>query len=289
MIEKEHKEVSIVRQCELLSINRSSYYYLPVPESEENLKLMRLIDEQFLETPYYGARQMMRYLNRQGFAVCRTRVSRLMKKMGLRAIYQHPRTSDPHPDHKIYPYLLRDLAIVRPGQVWCTDITYIPMKKGFFYLVAIMDWYSRKVLSWRFSSSMDTSFCIEALQEAIEKYGAPEIFNTDQGSQFTSNDFTNVLVKTGIKISMDGRGRWMDNVFIERLWRSLKYECVYLYAFESGSEARKGIGKWIDFYNTKRPHSTFDGQTPDEVYNQTETIPSKPVDLMDNSPLTLAA
>ena len=289
MIEKDHKEVSIVRQCKLLGINRSNVYYQPVPESEANLELMRLIDEQHMAEPHYGARQMMRHLNRLGFPVCRSRVGRLMKVMGLRAIYQHPRTSDPHPDHKIYPYLLRDLAITRPNQVWCTDITYIPMKKGFFYLVAIMDWYSRKVLSWRFSNSMDTIFCIDALQEAISTYGKPEIFNTDQGSQFTSNDFTKVLIDNGIKISMDGRGRWMDNVFIERLWRSLKYECVYLYAFESGGGARKGIGKWIDFYNHRRPHSTFDGQTPHEVYNRSIPAPPQPVDLRITSPQALAA
>jgi len=283
MIEKNNQNVSIVQQCKMLSLSRSSVYYQPVPESESNLQLMRLIDEQFMETPFYGSRQMMRHLNRQGFNVSRGRVQRLMRLMGLTAIYQKPHTSDPHPGHKIYPYLLRDVTIDRPGQVWCTDITYIPMKKGFFYLVAIMDWYSRKVLSWRFSNSLDTRFCTEALEEAIKSYGAPEIFNTDQGSQFTSTDFTTILIDNNIKISMDGKGRWMDNVFIERLWRSLKYECVYLQAFESGSEARSAIGKWIDFYNTKRPHSTFDGQTPDEVYNQATVAKPQPMDMMDNS------
>jgi len=228
---------------------------------------MRMIDEQFMETPFYGTRQMTRHLIREGFAVSRKRIKRLMRLMGLQAIYQKPKTSDPNPEHKVYPYLLRDLVIDKRGQVWCTDITYIPMRKGFLYLIAIMDWYSRKVLSWRLSNTMDRGFCIEALQEAIEKYGAPGIFNTDQGSQFTSIDFTKVLIDNSIKISMDGKGRWMDNVFIERLWRSLKYECVYLYAFESGSEARKSIGDWIVFYNTRRPHSTFGGQTPREVYN----------------------
>ena len=278
MIEKQHAKISIVLQCELLSLNRSNIYYLPSPENDMNLQLMRVVDEQFLKTPFYGSRQMRDHLIRQGFEVNRKRVRRLMKLMGLCAIYQKPRTSDPHPDHKIYPYLLRDLTINRPGQVWCTDITYIPMRKGFFYLVAIMDWYSRKVLSWRFSNSMDTSFCCEALSEAIEKYGAPEIFNTDQGSQFTSIEFTNILIDNGIKISMDGKGRWMDNVFIERLWRSLKYECVYLHAFETGREASKMIADWISFYNTSRPHSTFNGQTPDEVYNAGQPA----MDMMDN-------
>jgi putative transposase len=276
MIEKYNPRISIVRQCDLLSLNRSAVYYVPSPEKEEDLQLMRVIDEQFLKTPFYGSRQMRDHLIRRGFLVNRKRVRRLMKLMGLSAIYQKPRTSDPHPDHKIYPYLLRDLAITNPNQVWCTDITYIPMKRGFFYLVAIMDWYSRTVLSWRFSNSMDTSFAKEALEEALEKYGKPEIFNSDQGSQFTSIKFTNILIDNEIKISMDGKGRWMDNVFIERLWRSLKYECVYLHAFENGREASTMIGNWITFYNQQRPHSTFNGQTPAEVYN------AMAVDMMDN-------
>jgi putative transposase len=255
-----------------LSLNRTGIYYQPVPENAENLKLMRIIDEQFMATPFYGTRQMMRHLIRQGFKVSRKRVKRLMRTMGLQAIYQKPRTSEPNPEHKIYPYLLRELVIDKPGQVWCTDITYIPMRKGFLYLIAVMDWYSRKVLSWRLSNTMDKGFCIEALEEAIQKYGSPGIFNTDQGSQFTSMDFINILIFNNIKISMDGKGRWMDNVFIERLWRSLKYECVYLLAFESGFEARKSIGNWIDFYNTRRPHSTFDGRTPFEVYNAEKII-----------------
>ena len=198
---------------------------------------MRLIDEQFLETPWYGSRQMARHLRRNGWCVGRHRVRRLMTKMGLAPIYQRPKTSEPHPQHKIYPYLLRHLAIDRPNQVWCADITYIPMRRGFLYLVAIMDWASRKVLAWRLSNTMDAEFCVAALEEAIARYGRPEIFNTDQGSQFTSFAFTNTLKDAGIRISMDGRGRWMDNVFIERLWRSLKYECVFLHAFETGSEA----------------------------------------------------
>lgn len=260
--------MSIVRQCELLKINRSSFYYKAVGENPLNLEVMRLIDEQFLETPYYGARQMAKHLRRLGYCISRKRSRRLMKLMGLSPIYQKPNTSKPHPQHKVYPYLLRGLQIDKPNQVWCTDITYIPMRRGFLYLVAIMDWASRKVLSWRLSNTMDTDFCVAALEEAIENYGSPEIFNTDQGSQFTSYAFTSVLKGAGIKISMDGKGRWMDNVMIERLWRSLKYECIYLNAFETGSEVRQGIGHWIDRYNTQRPHSSLDDRTPDEAYWQ---------------------
>ena len=193
-----------------------------------------------------------------------------MKKLGIEAIYQKPRTTNPHPEHKVYPYLLRHLTIEKPNQVWCTDITYIPIKKGYLYLVAVMDWYSRKVLSWRLSNTMDSRFCIEALEEAIERYGAPNIFNTDQGSQFTSLAFTEVLEKHHIKISMDGKGRWMDNVFIERLWKSLKYECVYITEFDTGIQAQREIGKWMHFYNYERPHATFNGHTPNEVYNDTQ-------------------
>ena len=227
---------------------------------------MRRIDEQFLETPFYGSRQMVRHLRRQGYPIGRKRIRRLMRNMGISAIYQTPRTSKPHPEHKIYPYLLRGVSITRPDHAWCADITYIPMRRGFLYLVAIMDWASRSVLAWRLSNSMDPSFCVEALEEAIARYGKPEIFNTDQGSQFTSDAFTRVLKDHGIAISMDGKGRWMDNVFIERLWRSLKYECVYLYDFQTGSEAREGIGRWIDFYNHERPHSSLGDSTPMEMY-----------------------
>jgi len=265
-IEPEHPGLSITRQCSLLAISRSSWYYNGLGESEMNLTLMRLIDEQFLETPYYGARQMARYLRRQGYKVNRKRAHRLMQKMGLMAIYQKPNTSKPHPEHKVYPYLLRGLDISEPNQVWCADICYIPMRKGFLYLVAVMDWSSRKVLSWRLSNSLDTEFCIAALQEALAKYGRPAIFNTDQGSQFTSLDFTQILQDADVKISMDGKGRWRDNVMVERLWRSLKYECVYLNAFETGSEARNGIGKWIRLYNKERPHSSLDDKTPHEAY-----------------------
>jgi len=260
--------LSIARQCELLSICRSSYYYKATGETLLNLLLMRLIDEQFMETPYYGARQMARHLRREGYCVSRKRIGRLMRNMGLSAIYQKPNTSKPHPEHKIYPYLLRGMTINKPNQVWCTDITYIPMRRGFLYLVAIMDWASRKVLSWRLSNTLDADFCAEALEEAIERYGTPEIFNTDQGSQFTSYVFTTVLKDAGIRISMDGKGRWMDNVMIERLWRSLKYECIYLNAFETGSEVRQGIGRWIKRYNEQRPHSKLDDKTPDEAYWQ---------------------
>jgi len=241
MVVAANVNLSITVQCRLLSISRSSWYYNLKGESLLNLALMRLIDEQFLLTPYYGSRQMARHLRRQGYSVGRHRVRRLMRIMGLRAIYQEPRTSVPHPEHKVYPYLLRSLTITKPNQVWCTDITYIPIKRGFLYLVAIMDWYSRRVLSWRLSNSMDVSFCLEALEEAFSRHGQPEIFNTDQGSQFTSFDFTSALKDRDIKISMDGKGRWMDNVFIERLWRSLKYECVYLNAFDNGLQARQNM------------------------------------------------
>jgi len=260
--------LSIARQCELLDISRSSYYYEATGENPLNLELMRLIDEQFLETPYYGARQMARHLRRQGYGVGRKRISRLMRLMGLSPIYQKPNTSKPHPQHKVYPYLLRGLKIDRPNQVWCADVTYVPMRRGFLYLVAIMDWATRKVLSWRLSNTQDADFCVAALEEALQRYGKPEIFNTDQGSQFTSYAFTSVLKDADIKISMDGKGRWMDNVMIERLWRSLKYECIYLNAFETGSEARQGIGRWIDRYNSQRPHSSLDDRTPDEAYWQ---------------------
>ena len=266
MIEPGHRQLSIVRQCALASISRSSFYHRPVGEAAETLALMRLIDAQFLETPWYGSRQMARHLRRDGHVVGRKRVRRLMTRMGLAPIYQRPRTTVPHPEHRIYPYLLRDLVVSRPNQVWCADITYIPMRRGFLYLVAVMDWSTRKVLAWRVSNTMDVAFCVEALQEALARFGRPEIFNTDQGSQFTSADFTDVLRGAQVRISMDGRGRWMDNVFIERLWRSLKYECVYLHAFETGSELRAGLSRWIGYYNSRRPHSTLDGRTPDEAY-----------------------
>jgi len=272
MIANDHPRLSIRRQCELVSISRASFYRRPAGESTENLELMRLIDEAFMEMPWYGSRQMVRHLRRLGWRVGRKRVRRLMKKIGLVAIYQAPKTSEPHPQHKIYPYLLRHLSIDHPDQVWCADVTYIPMRRGFLYLVAIMDWFSRKVLAWRLSNTLEADFCVAALEDAIARHGKPDIFNTDQGSQFTGFDFTNTLKDAGIRISMDGRGRWMDNVFIERLWRSLKYECVYLNAFETGSEVRASIGRWINYYNRDRPHSSFDGRTPDEVYATAEIM-----------------
>ena len=271
MVDPNHPRLSIHRQCQLVSIARSSFYYTGKGESPLNLKLMRLIDEEFMQHPFLGSRQMARYLRRQGYCVGRKRVQRLMRKMGMAAIYCAPKTSEPHPQHKIYPYLLRHMVIDRPNQVWCADITYIPMRRGFLYLVAIMDWATRAVLSWRLSNTMDSHFCVEALEEAIRRYGRPEVFNTDQGSQFTSLDFTGVLKQEGIRISMDGRGRWMDNRFIERLWRSLcvKYECIYLHELETGGGARRLIDDWMRYYNHDRPHSSLEGgRTPFETYLQ---------------------
>ena len=265
MVSREHK-LSLRKQCELLQLSRSRLYYQPVGESTENLRFMEIIDKQFMETPWYGSRQMARYMQRQGHKCGRHRVRRLMRLMRLVPIYQEPNTSKKHPQHKIWPYLLRNMVIDRPNQVWCADITYIPMRRGFLYLVAIMDWHSRKVLAWQLSNSMDADFCVDALKEAIAKHGTPEIFNSDQGSQFTSGAWIDVLTDAKIKISMDGKGAWRDNRMIERLWRSLKYECVYLNAFETGSEMRAGIGKWMDYYNSERPHSTHGLLTPDEAY-----------------------
>jgi putative transposase len=272
MVSKDHK-LSVRRQCALLTLTRSTLYYQPRGESAENLRFMKIIDKQFLETPWYGSRQMARYMKRNNHTCGRHRVRRLMRLMRLVPIYQEPNTSKKHPQHKIWPYLLRNIVIGRPNQVWCADITYIPMQRGFLYLVAIMDWHSRKVLAWRLSNSMDTAFCVEALKEALAKHGTPEIFNTDQGSQFTSGDWIDVLTEAKIKISMDGKGRWIDNRMIERLWRSLKYECVYLHAFETGSQAKAGIGKWLAYYNAERPHSTHGILTPDEAYvSKTEPV-----------------
>ena len=279
MISRDHPGLSLSRQCQVLAISRSSFYYTPKGESAENLALMRRIDELFLKYPFYGSRQMVRQLRREGVFVGRHRVRRLMRLMGLQAIYQAPRTSDPHPEHRVYPYLLRNLVIERPNQVWCADITYIPVQHGFLYLVAIMDWATRHVLAWRLSNTMDASFCVDALNEALARYGKPEIFNTDQGSQFTSFDFTGVLRDAEITISMDGRGRCMDNIFIERLWRSLKYEAIYLFELTDGFKAERVIDEWINFYNTERPHSALDDQTPAEAYGITP-----PMDMMDKAP-----
>lgn len=265
MVSADHK-LSQRRQCALLRLSRSSLYYQPVGESAENLRFMEIIDKQFLETPWYGSRQMARFMQRQSHKCGRHRVRRLMRKMRLAPIYQTPNTSKKHPQHKVWPYLLKGLTIDRPNQVWCVDISYIPMRRGFLYLVAIMDWFSRKVLAWRLSNSMEADFCVEALKEALARHSKPDIMNSDQGSQFTGFEWTNALKDAGVKISMDGRGRWIDNRMIERLWRSLKYECVYLRAFETGSEARAGIGKWMTYYNAERPHSTHGILTPDEAY-----------------------
>ena len=276
MIDRASPNLSITRQCQILSISRSSFYYAAKGESEANLALMRRIDELFMKYPFYGSRQMARQLRREGQCVGRHRVRRLMWLMGLEAIYQAPRTSDPHPAHRVYPYLLRGLEVTGPNQVWCSDITYIPVQHGFLYLVAVMDWATRHVLAWRLSNTMDAGFCVEALHEALARYGRPEIFNTDQGSQFTSSEFTGVLKDAGVAISMDGRGRCMDNIFIERLWRSLKYEAVYLHELSDGFVAERVIGDWLDFYNSERPHSSHGGQTPAEVYHR-----HRPVDMMD--------
>ncbi len=257
--------LALARQCELLGVSRSSQYYEPLGESAENLALMRRLDELHLAHPFHGSRQMSRHLRREGTVVGRHRVRRLMRLMGMEAIYRKPRTSVANPEHRVYPYLLRDLVIDRPDQVWCADITYVPVTQGFFYLVAVMDWASRRVLSWRLSNTMDSVFCIDALDAAL-RLGVPEIFNTDQGAQFTSIAFTERLLSSGARCSMDGRGRYLDNIFIERLWRSLKYEAVYLRELADGRDAERIVGSWINFYNELRPHSALGGCTPDEAY-----------------------
>lgn len=274
MIDKEHP-LSLTRQGQILELSRSSLYYEAVPVSDRDLELMRLIDEIHLKYPFMGSRSIRDQLQDKGHQVGRQHISTLMKKMGIAAMYRKPRTSKPHPAHKVYPYLLRGLDITRANHVWAADITYLPMARGFCYLVAIMDWASRKVLAWRLSNTLDASFCVEALREAIARYGTPEIFNTDQGSQFTSDDFVGVLQDHGISISMDGKGRWMDNVFIERLWWSVKYQDVYLKAYESITEVRKGLTKYFDFYNRSRRHQSLDRRTPDNVY--WSTLPQQQV------------
>lgn len=268
MIDKSHP-LSVTRQAELLDLSRSNVYYLPKAVPPADLALMRRMDELHLRYPFAGARMLRDMLGLEGIEVGRRHVGTLMAKMGIEAIYRKRNTSKPHPQSRIYPYLLRNLVIDRPNQVWATDLTYIPMRRGFVYLVAIVDWATRKVLAHRVSISMTSEFCVEALNEAIEKYGAPEIFNSDQGSQFTSQEFTGVLKENGIAISMDGKGRWVDNVFVERLWKSVKYEHVYLHAYESVAEARDKLGKYLDFFNRLRPHSSLDRQTPDMVYFNT--------------------
>ena len=265
MIDRMHS-LPVTRQCQLLDLNRSSVYYQPVGVSDEDLRLMRLIDEIHLNRPFYGSRRVRDNLEDLGHTVNRKKVQRLMRQLGIAALYPKANTSRPGKGHKIYPDLLKGLTIDRPNQVWATDISYIPMAKGFVYVVAIMDWYSRRVLSWRVSNSMDADFCVDALEEAISRYGAPDIFNTDQGAQFTSDAFTGALKAADIQISMDGKGRWVDNVFVERLWRSLKYEEVYLKAYDSVAEARLGIGNYFRFYNCERRHQSLNRQTPDQVY-----------------------
>jgi putative transposase len=255
------------RQCELLGVNRSTLYYERVAPDAEELGLMRRIDEIHLKYPFYGSRKIARTLKEAGVKVNRKRVQRLMRLMGLESLAPKPKTSQPAPEHPVYPYLLGNLKVSRVNQVWAADITYIPMARGFLFLVAVIDLYSRRVLAWRLSNSMGTNFCVEALHEALERFGRPEIFNTDQGAQFTSEDFTEVLLERGIKISMDGRGRCLDNVFVERLWRSLKYEEVYLYAYESVAEARAGIDRYLNFFNDGRPHAALGYQTPASFYD----------------------
>ncbi len=265
MIDRDHG-LSVSRQAKALGISRGSIYYLPQPTSETDLALMRRMDELHLEFPFAGSRMLRDLLVVEGFTVGRLHVATLMKRMGIEALYRKPNTSKPAPGHQVYPYLLRKLPVTRPNQVWAMDITYIPMARGFVYLAAVVDWFSRRVLAWRLSITLDAAFCIEALEEALARYGRPEIFNTDQGSQFTSHDFTSVLLKNEIAISMDGKGAWRDNVFVERLWRSIKYEEVYLKAYDSVAEARASIGRYLAFYNGRRPHSSLDRRTPDQAY-----------------------
>ena len=274
MITPEH-ELPLSRQSRIVGLSRSSLYYKAVPISERDLALMRLIDEIHMKYPFYGSRRIRNELRDMGHDVGRGHVGTLMKKMGIRALYQKPRLSAPHPGHKVYPYLLRGVEISRANHCWAADITYLPMARGFCYLVAIMDWASRRVMAWRLSNTLDASFCTEALEEAIRKYGTPEIFNTDQGSQFTSEAFTDILNTHSISISMDGRGRWVDNVFVERLWRSVKYEDVYMKAYGSLTEAKHGLTAYFEFYNSRRRHQGLDDRTPNEVY--WTTLPKRQV------------
>ena len=282
LVDRADPVLSIVAQCRLLKVARSTLYYRPAPVSEDDLAVMRRLDELYLATPFYGARRMVAVLRREGWPVNRKRVRRLMRLMGLKAIYQKPNTSRRQPEHKVYPYLLRGLSIDRPNQVWCADITYIPMARGFAYLAAVMDWFSRRVLAWRLSITLETDFCVEALQEAMARHGQPEIFNTDQGVQFTSAGFLDELQTRGVRISMDGRGRFLDNIFIERLWRSLKYEDIFIKAYETVAAARGGIGGWLRFYNDERPHQALGYLTPRAVF---EGAPA--CEYMDNALVAL--
>lgn len=272
LIEPGHPALSLRRQCELLGLHRSNIYYQPVPESPLNLTLMRLIDEQYLKTPFYGYLKMTAYLREiKHYQVNHKRVYRLMRRMGLRSVAPRPRTSASNPEHKIYPYLLRDVKITHPNQVWSTDITYIPMQRGFMYLVAVIDWHSRYVLSWEISNTLDVDFCLTALERAFE-HGTPEIFNTDQGSQFTSNAFTGRLTEAGVQISMDGRGRYVDNIFVERLWRTVKYENIYLSDYDTGLDLFAGLAAYFDFYNHERLHQSLKYKTPAQVYGKSNAI-----------------
>jgi putative transposase len=266
LVDHDDPVLPVATQCRLLKVARSTLYYRPVPIDADDLTTMRRMDELYVASPFYGSRRMVAVLRREGVAINRKRVRRLMRLMGLEAIYQKPDTSRAHPEHKIYPYLLRGMVVDRPNKVWCADITYIPMAKGFVYLVAVMDWFSRRVLSWRVSIDMEAGFCVEALREALDRHGPPEIFNTDQGAQFTGADFVGELEGRGVRVSMDGRGRYLDNIFIERLWRSLKYEEVFIKAYGAVIEARRGIGGWLTFYNDERPHQALDYRTPREVF-----------------------
>jgi putative transposase len=265
MIDRAH-DLPITKQAEVLRISRGSVYYLPRPVPAADLAIMRRLDRLHLEFPFAGSRMLRYLLAAEGCKIGRRHVKTLMKRMGMEALYRRPRTTKPEPGHKIYPYLLRGVAITRPNQVWAMDITYIPMARGFVYLAVVLDWFSRRVLSWRLSNTMEAAFCVETLEDALVRYGKPDIFNTDQGSQFTGSAFTGVLANNGIVISMDGKGAWRDNVFVERLWRSVKYEEVYLRAYDSVSEARASIGRYLGFYNGRRPHSSLDGSTPDKAY-----------------------
>ena len=265
MIDRQH-DLSITKQAEALGISRSSVYYLPRPVPVADLALMRRMDELHLDLPFAGSRMLRDLLNAEGAKIGRRHVATLMRRMGIEAIYRRPNTSKPAPGHKVYPYLLRDLPVTRPDQVWAMDLTYIPMKRGFVYLAAVIDWFSRRVLAWRLSITMEAAFCVETLEEALARHGRPEIFNTDQGSQFTGGAFTGVLTRNKIAVSMDGKGAWRDNILVERLWRAVKYEEVYLRAYDTVAEARASIGRYLSFYNTRRPHSSLDRQTPDRAY-----------------------
>ena len=274
LIDRDH-DLPVTKQAELLDISRGSVYYLPRLVSASDLALMRRLDELHLELPFAGSRMLRALLAAEGSKVGRRHVTTLMRRMGIEALYRRPRTTKPEPGHKIYPYLLRSLAIDRPNQVWAMDITYIPMARGFVYLAVVLDWFSRRVLSWGVSISMEAAFCVDVLEQALARHGKPEIFNTDQGSQFTGAAFTGVLAQNGIAISMDGKGAWRDNVFVERLWRSVKYEEVYLKAYDSAGEARASIGRYLEFYNGRRPHSSLDDKTPDRAYFEQDPLLSR--------------